>query len=100
MGFSRAGVLAEAGAILTTMLRPHGNILSEPLEADRRLVANPQSPGWDWILGRRDIPGTVAQVRATGRSMRVGPEEVERVSQWIERVGWEPDEAPMLLAAP
>jgi hypothetical protein len=64
---------------------------------DTKLVANPSSAGWPYIDRRRDIPGVVAQVRATGRAMTLGPEAAEEVATWIERVGWEPNEAPMIL---
>jgi hypothetical protein len=62
-----------------------------------RLEANPRSAGWLWIDGRRDIPGVVAMVRTTERGMTLGPETAAEVTGWIERVGWEPNEAPVLL---
>jgi hypothetical protein len=57
----------------------------------------PTSAGWDWLPGRHDIPGVVAQLRATGGSKTLGPEAASEVRAWIEQVGWEPDSTPVHL---
>jgi hypothetical protein len=64
---------------------------------DMRLEPNLASAGWPWIDGRRDIPGVVATVRAAGRGMTLGPEAAAEVTAWTASVGWELNEAPVLL---
>ena len=61
------------------------------------MTAVPTSAGWDWLPGRRDIPGVVAQLRATGKSKTLGPEAAGEVRAWIEQVGWKADSAPVRL---
>jgi hypothetical protein len=68
------------------------------LHVDHKLQPNPRSAGWRWIEDRlRTIPGVVAMVRQTGRSMTLGPEDTAEVLAWIERIGWDRDKAPVLL---
>jgi hypothetical protein len=69
------------------------------MHADRRLVANPESPGWKYIEDRRDVPALVAMVRATGRSMLIGPEAVATIEEWLARTGWGADEGPVRLGS-
>ena len=61
------------------------------------MTAVTDSAGWDWLPDRRDIPGVVAQLRATGTPKTLGPEAASEVRAWIEQVGWEPDSAPVRL---
>jgi hypothetical protein len=65
---------------------------------DIQMTAVPTSAGWDWLSERRDIPGVVAQLRATGKSKTLGPEAASEVRAWIEQVGWKPDSASVRLA--
>jgi hypothetical protein len=64
---------------------------------DIHMTAVQTSAGWDWLSDRRDIPGVVAQLRATGNPKTLGPEAACEVRAWIEQVGWEPDFAPVRL---
>jgi hypothetical protein len=58
---------------------------------------NTNVAGWDDIVGRRDIPGVVAQVRESGRPMMIGEDAAAEVEAWITLTGWEPWEAPVHL---
>jgi hypothetical protein len=65
---------------------------------DYRQTPNLNSAGWACIKDRRDVPGVVAMMRDTGNARTLGPETADEVASWVERVGWEPSDAPVLLA--
>lgn len=53
---------------------------------------NTAGSGWPDLEGHVEVPRVVAQVCASGRA-----KTATEVGAWIERMGWQPHEAPVFL---